>query len=120
MKIKHLITFPELKIDEKRLKTSLDYSQSNLIIDSLPMGIDTPTSEAKNILSGGELQRIQISRIFYTTRSLLLLDECTSALDSHNSNIIIDKILSLKDKTIIFVTHDYNNISKFDDVFELI
>ena len=119
MKIKHLITFPELNIDEERLKISLEYSQSNQIINSLPMGIDTPTSDAKNILSGGELQRIQISRIFYTKRSLLLLDECTSALDSHNSDIIIDKILSLKDKTIIFVTHDYNNISKFDGVFKL-
>ena len=119
MKIKHLITFPELNIDEERLKTSLEYSQSNLIINSLPMGIDTPTSDAKNILSGGELQRIQISRIFYTKKNLLLLDECTSALDSHNSKIIIDKILSLKDKTVIFVTHDYNNISKFNEVFKL-
>jgi ATP-binding cassette subfamily B protein len=119
MKIKHLITFPDLKIDQERLETSLEYSQSNLIIDSLPRGIDTLTSDAKNILSGGELQRIQISRIFYTKKNLLLLDECTSALDSHNSDIIINKILSLKDKTVIFVTHDYNNISKFDGVYKL-
>ena len=119
MKIKHLITFPDLKIDEKRLKTSLEYSQSNQIIDSLPMGIDTPTSEAKNILSGGELQKFKYQGFFIPEEVYFCLMNVQVLFDSHNSNIIIDKILSLKDKTVIFVTHDYDNISKFDGVFKL-
>ena len=39
MKIKHLITFPELNIDEERLKISLEYSQSNQIINSYPWAL---------------------------------------------------------------------------------
>lgn len=58
-------------------------------------------------LSGGEKQRIAFVRNLVFEPNVLLLDEVTSALDDENKEIIQQFITEdLKDKTIIWVTHD--------------
>ncbi|MGY3704215.1 hypothetical protein BW731_10020 [Vagococcus martis] len=58
-------------------------------------------------LSGGEKQRIAFVRNLVFEPDVLLLDEVTSALDDENKEIIQQFITEdLKDKTIIWVTHD--------------
>lgn len=56
--------------------------------------------------SGGQLQRLALSRVLYEDRDILIMDEPTSAMDVVFENQFYDMILhQLKDKTIIFVSH---------------
>ena len=60
-------------------------------------------------LSGGEKQRVAISRALINNPDLILADEPTGNLDSKSGKIVIDalnKISSEYKKTIVMVTHD--------------
>lgn len=60
-------------------------------------------------LSGGEKQKVSLSRCLVQNAKLLLLDEPTAALDSENKKMVKDILLSLsvtEIPTIIVVTHD--------------
>ena len=61
--------------------------------------------EAGSKLSQGQKQRIGIARALYNNSPILVLDEVTSSLDNANANKIINQILKIKNKTIIFSTH---------------
>ncbi len=59
-------------------------------------------------MSGGEQQRVAIARAIVTNPSVILADEPTGALDSQNTQRVIDMLhqLNAADNTIIVVTHD--------------
>ena len=60
-------------------------------------------------LSGGQMQRLMIARIFLLRPSILLADEPTSMIDACSRATILDMLLHLRDETgmtIIFITHD--------------
>ena len=60
-------------------------------------------------LSGGQMQRLMIARIFLLKPKILLADEPTSMIDACSRATILDMLLNLRDEigmTIIFITHD--------------
>ena len=60
-------------------------------------------------LSGGEKQRVAISRALINNPDLILADEPTGNLDSKSGKIVIDALKDINEhmgKTIIMVTHD--------------
>ena len=60
-------------------------------------------------LSGGQMQRLMIARIFLLKPKILLADEPTSMIDACSRATILDMLLKLRDEinmTIIFITHD--------------
>ncbi|XAR63315.1 Xenobiotic-transporting ATPase [Bertholletia excelsa] len=58
-------------------------------------------------MSGGQKQRIQIARAVYQDADIYLLDDPFSAVDAHTGKQLFEECLMgiLKDKTILFVTH---------------
>lgn len=60
-------------------------------------------------LSGGQMQRLMIARVFLLKPQILLADEPTSMIDACSRATILDMLLHLRDEigmTIIFITHD--------------
>lgn len=60
-------------------------------------------------LSGGQMQRLMIARIFLLRPKILLADEPTSMIDACSRATILDMLLQLRNEigmTIIFITHD--------------
>jgi peptide/nickel transport system ATP-binding protein len=60
-------------------------------------------------LSGGQMQRLMIARIFLLKPKILLADEPTSMIDACSRATILDMLMNLRKEigmTIIFITHD--------------
>jgi len=60
-------------------------------------------------LSGGQMQRLMIARIFLLNPKILLADEITSMIDACSRATILDMLMQLRDDigmTVIFITHD--------------
>jgi len=67
-------------------------------------------------ISGGEQQRVNIIRAISLNPKLLLCDEPTGNLDSHNTHTVLDLLRSLSEKidsTLIVVTHDKSVADSF-------
>lgn len=73
-------------------------------IEQMPMGYQTQLSDGAG-LSGGQKQRIALARALLTKAPVLILDEATSGLDVLTEKKVIDNLMALPDKTIIFVAH---------------
>ena len=74
-------------------------------------------------ISGGEQQRINIIRALSLRPKILLCDEPTGNLDSKNSQIVTDLLVSLADSyqsTLVVVTHDQNVASHFPKKYEML
>jgi peptide/nickel transport system ATP-binding protein len=60
-------------------------------------------------LSGGQMQRLMIARVFLLKPSVLIADEPTSMIDACSRSTILDMLLKLRidrGMTILFITHD--------------
>ena len=71
----------------------------------LPCGLDTPLGENGAGLSEGQAQRLAIARAVLGGAPILLLDECTSALDEATEEKVLQRLKALPNRTCIAVTH---------------
>ena len=88
-------------------------------INSTELGINTKISrklyEQGTELSGGEKQKILLSRLFNKNSEIIILDEFEKFLDEHTKKLVFEYIRDIK-KTVIFITHSISNCD-FADVF---
>ncbi|KAI6039143.1 P-loop containing nucleoside triphosphate hydrolase protein [Pisolithus marmoratus] len=87
---------------------------------NLPQGYDTPVGEEGSQLSGGQAQRIQIARALARPSKVLVLDECTSALDGTNQAAVLETLKSAKQgRTTVMITHQVPVMKMCDRIFVL-
>mgnify|MGYP001420975554 FL=1 len=120
--IKENVAFgiPKEEIDETRVIKSINLSQLDKFIDSLPDGLNTIIGERGSKLSGGQIQRIGIARALYNDPEFLVLDEPTSALDSNTEKDFFNSLKNLYGKkTIFIISHRPNVLKECDVVYKL-
>lgn len=91
--------------------------RKNRIMDyAKRLNIDELLNKYPYQISGGQQQRAAIVRAMVSNNDVILADEPTGALDSHNSQEFMKHMLMLKEmkKTIIMVTHD-EKIANYSD-----
>lgn len=84
-------------------------------------GLDGMICEGGQNLSGGEKKRICIARALLRDTEVLILDEPLANLDAATASRIEDLLLSIPEKTIWIVSHQFSeeNIAKFDAVIRM-
>ena len=99
----------ELLRDESAILAAAEKGQAKKIADGLKDGMDTLLGrdfEGGVDLSGGQWQRIALSRAFMGDKPILLLDEPTSQLDPMAESRLYSEFHALAEgKTAIFITH---------------
>ena len=71
-------------------------------------------------LSGGEWQKLAISRASMKDAGILILDEPTASLDAKSEHEIFENFSSnAKDKTTLFITHRLGSVSMVDRIIVL-
>lgn len=83
--------------NKERLKQSLEQT-----------GLKGRESELAGHLSGGEKQRLALSRAIYKNADILFVDEPTASLDAINRRVVIELLadFAMRGRTVIVSTHD--------------
>ncbi|MHC5352068.1 ABC transporter ATP-binding protein [Metapseudomonas furukawaii] len=90
------------------------------LIESLPLGLDSPLGERGQQLSGGQKQRIAIARALLQDPLILVLDEATSAVDEATEREVIAAIDQLfAGRTRILISHRPSTLAEADLSFRL-
>jgi len=90
------------------------------IIKSNLLEYDTLIEENGFNFSNGEKQRIILARSLLRNSAIYIFDEAFSGIDITREKIILEEIFKyLKDKTVIVISHRFNNKKVFDRVLKL-
>ena len=85
-------------------------------IQEMPLKYETKLDEEATALSGGQKQRLTIARALLTSARVLIFDESTSSLDPITEKRIVENLLSIKDRTMIFIAQRLSIAKKVNRV----
>ncbi len=112
------ITFGCTNVTEQALDRVLSLACLSDVVRALPNGVDTMIGERGHGLSEGQLQRVAVARALLSDAPVLLLDECTSALDETTEQRLLENLHSL-DRTILFISHRPAVLSRADTLWTI-
>lgn len=111
------IEFYNPKGDMERIKQCGRLAEVDEFAYSFEDGYNTIVGEKGFGLSGGQKQRVAIARALYKDAPVLVLDDCTSALDMETEHKIFANINdTIGDKTLLLATHRAYALKDFDEI----
>ncbi|KAL3492395.1 P-loop containing nucleoside triphosphate hydrolase protein [Aspergillus germanicus] len=120
--IEHNIRYGRIEASDEEVRRVARRAHIHELIEKLPEGYGTKVGERGMMISGGEKQRLAISRLLLKDPQLLFFDEATSALDTYTEQALmqnINSILKEKGRTSVFVAHRLRTINDCDQILVL-
>ncbi|MBX2939847.1 MAG: ABC transporter ATP-binding protein [Ferruginibacter sp.] len=115
--IRNNIAFAEQDVHQEDIIRAAKAAGVHEEIMRFPAGYDTSVGERGITLSGGQKQRISIARALVKNPSILILDDCLSAVDAETEQKITGALESfLQNKTAIIITHRLFSLMEFDTI----
>jgi ABC-type multidrug transport system fused ATPase/permease subunit len=108
------------EVSEDQMWEALQIADLATTVASLPAAIDAPVGERGYSLSGGQRQRLALARAIVAQPVVLLLDDCTSALDSETESRIQQGLeRGLPGRTFVIVSHKVASVRRVDRIIVL-
>jgi ATP-binding cassette subfamily C protein len=105
---------------EAGIAEALSIVEGDLLLERLPLGIETILGERGSLVSGGERQRIALARALLRNPDLLVLDEATNALDIDSERRVLERLRrSRPHMAIVLIAHRTEALSHCDRVVVL-
>ncbi|KAF9696295.1 hypothetical protein EKO04_005337 [Ascochyta lentis] len=120
--IGHNIKYGNMEASDEQIVQAAKRAHVHDTISSFPDGYETMVGERGMMISGGEKQRLAVSRLILKDPPLLFFDEATSALDTHTEQALLTHINSLvreKKRTSVFIAHRLRTIYDSDIIIVL-
>ena len=103
------------KIEKDKILEALDDVNLKNIVNKLEKGIDTWIGEGGEMLSGGQMRRIELSRLLLLQPDVLIFDEPATGLDVQTEHVIQSVInRKFENTTIITIAHREHTIKNAD------
>lgn len=120
--VEHNIRYGSIDATHEQVVAAAQRARIHDTIQKFPDGYNTKVGERGLMISGGEKQRLAMSRLLLKDPPLLFFDEATSALDTHTEQALmvnINGILREKGRTSVFVAHRLRTIFDSDLIIVL-
>jgi len=116
-------SLPEEALNQQALDRSVLSANFDEVIRSKDKGYESQIGVEFSdgiTFSGGEKQRLALSRILYAVYcdkvKVIILDEPDSKLDPESGQIIMDSLFGIKDATVIIITHHVSRAERCDNI----
>lgn len=111
------VRFGREEASQQELELVSNYADLHDTIMSFPERYETMIGERGMTLSGGQKQRVAMARAFLVNRSILLLDDIFSAVDTATEKRIFAQIKAhFSGKTVLLITHRVSLLEQMDRV----
>ena len=105
------------EVNEETMRSAANNAGILETIEKFPAGFDTILGERGINLSGGQKQRLSIARALIKKPSLLILDDCLSAVDNETEEYILDAIKNdLANNTAVIISHRISSLKYTDKI----
>ena len=102
------------------LFSALRAANAHDFVSQLPGGVGSYLGDRGAGLSGGELRRLALARVFLRSPAIIIFDEPTAGLDSHNEQLVCQAIKALaKGRTILLISHRGETVKWADRSYQL-
>lgn len=106
--------------EEQWARSCLSVAQMDEDLRLLPEGLETSVGQKGGLVSGGQKQRIAIARALAGAPEVLLLDDCTAALDARNEDRFWARLeQEFSGRTCFIVSHRLATIRRADTILVL-
>ena len=110
----------ERNISDEELFQYLKVTGSEEFVNGLPLSLNFKVVEGGKAFSGGQRQKLALTRAIIKDFDLLLLDEATASLDSASEALIERYVRDIKnDKLVIMIAHRLSTIVTADNIIVL-
>ncbi|MBR7825155.1 ABC transporter ATP-binding protein [Actinospica sp. MGRD01-02] len=112
-------------VGDDQVWAALRTAQAEKFVKALPQGLDTVIGERGTTLSGGQRQRLALARALVRRPRLLVLDDCTSAVDPSVEAAILDGLREQGDDpeaaaaTVVVIAYRKATVALADEVLFL-
>lgn len=118
--IRNNITFGRENITDPVIEWAVEVSQLKDEVATFSKGLDTAIGTRGVSISGGQKQRLALARALVGKPKILILDDCTSALDSSTETALWDRLHKvLPEMTAILITHRPDTLETVDKIYVL-
>ncbi|MGE0918890.1 thiol reductant ABC exporter subunit CydD [Trichlorobacter lovleyi] len=106
--------------DQQAIQQALAAAALTDVIKALPEGLATRLGDRGAGLSGGELRRLALARVFLRDAGLVVLDEPTAGLDTENEQLVLNAVEQLAaGRTVLIISHREATISRCQQIVVL-